>query len=94
MKIPGKECLPTTFAEMFDIGDNATIIDTPGIKELGLVNIEQEELSHYFPEMRTLLKYCKFNNCLHINEPNCAIKNAVNKNLIPIKRYESYLFYV
>ena len=88
----GKGMHTTTFAEMFDIGDNATIIDTPGIKELGLVNIEQEELSHYFPEMRALLKYCKFNNCLHINEPNCAIKDAVNKNLIPIKRYESYLF--
>ncbi|MCX8481833.1 MAG: ribosome small subunit-dependent GTPase A, partial [Sediminibacterium sp.] len=88
----GKGMHTTTFAEMFDIGENAAIIDTPGIKELGLVNIEQAELSQYFPEMRPLLTHCKFNNCLHINEPNCAIKEAVNKNTIPLKRYESYLF--
>lgn len=81
----------TTFAEMFEIAPNTFIIDTPGIKELGLIDIEQEELSHYFPEMRELLGECKFHNCLHINEPKCAVKQAVMEGKIAESRYTSYL---
>lgn len=80
----------TTFSQMFALDENATIIDTPGIKELGLSEIEDEELSHYFPEMRTLLGQCKFHNCLHDNEPGCMIKENVGKS-ISQRRYESYL---
>jgi len=82
----------TTFAEMYDLPKyNANIIDTPGIKELGLVNIEAYEISHFFPEMRELIGQCKFNNCLHVNESKCAVKEAVDKNDIHSKRYQSYL---
>lgn len=81
----------TTFAEMFHLGDDSFIIDTPGIKELGIAEIEKEELSHYFPEMRKLMNKCKFNNCQHINEPGCAVKKAVENAEICISRYESYL---
>ena len=80
----------TTFAEMFDWED-AQIIDTPGIKELGLADIEQEELSHFFPEMRELLGECRFNNCIHINEPGCAIQAAVEEGRIHASRFQSYL---
>jgi ribosome biogenesis GTPase len=80
----------TTFAELFFLNDNSAIIDTPGIKELGLSEIEDEELSHYFPEMRQFLGQCKFHNCLHENEPGCAVKEAIG-NDIAIERYESYL---
>lgn len=81
----------TTFAEMFKLADHTFIIDTPGIKELGLNEISPEELSHYFPEMRELLNQCKYNNCLHLNEPNCAVRTAVEKSVIPLSRYNSYL---
>lgn len=81
----------TTFAEMFDLPDGGTIIDTPGIRELGVFEIEDELLSHYFPEMRAELQNCKFNNCMHVNEPGCAIKKAVDENRISLIRYESYL---
>lgn len=84
----------TTFAEMFHLDDHTKIIDTPGIKELGLSEIENEELSHYFPEMRQYLGQCKFHNCLHENEPGCAIKEQVGDNAdapISLRRYESYL---
>jgi ribosome biogenesis GTPase len=87
----GKGLHTTTFAEMFDLPDGGHIIDTPGIREMGLVDMRPEELSHYFPEMRNLLKACKFNNCMHIHEPDCAIKNAVASNGISIERYGSYL---
>ncbi|MFZ1529052.1 MAG: ribosome small subunit-dependent GTPase A [Ferruginibacter sp.] len=87
----GKGMHSTTFAEMFDLPAGGRIIDTPGIRELGLVNIEKEELSHYFPEMRLLIHQCKFNNCQHIDEPGCAIKEAVNKGTIHTERYVSYL---
>ena len=87
----GKGMHTTTFAEMFDLPDGGKIIDTPGIRELGLVDIEKQELSQYFPEMRALLNDCQFNNCMHINEPNCAIKNAVANNSIHPERYYSYL---
>ncbi len=81
----------TTFAEMFDLLDGGTIIDTPGIRELGVFDLQDELISHYFPEMREELKNCKFNNCMHLNEPGCAIKKAVDECRISLIRYESYL---
>lgn len=81
----------TTFAEMFEISPNTFIIDTPGIKELGLLAIKAEELGHYFPEMRNLIGACKFHNCIHTNEPKCAVKEAVETGEISFSRYESYL---
>lgn len=81
----------TSFAEMFDLPFGGRIIDTPGIKELGLVDIAPSELSHYFPEMAARLNDCKFHNCLHANEPGCAVKEAVQKNEISLERYQSYL---
>ncbi len=82
----------TTFAEMFQLDETTFIIDTPGIKEWGLVNMEPQEISDYFPEMRDLRLNCKFGaRCLHINEPKCAIKEAVENNQIALSRYESYL---
>jgi len=86
----GKGLHTTTFAEMFDITGGGSIIDTPGIRELGLVGISRQELSHYFPEMRKLITACQFNNCLHMNEPGCAVKEAVNTGAIHIDRYVSY----
>lgn len=80
----------TTFAEMFEIAPGSYIIDTPGIKELGLMEIGDEELSHYFPEMRNLLGECKFHNCTHVHEPKCAVIAAVG-DTIPDSRYQSYL---
>ncbi len=80
----------TTFAEMF-FGQDMSLIDTPGIKELGLAEIEAEELGHYFPEMRALLGKCKFNNCLHVEEPGCAVKDALEAGEIHYERYISYL---
>ena len=80
----------TTFAEMFFLDDKSTIIDTPGIKELGLSEIEPEELSHYFPEMRNYLGQCKFHNCLHENEPGCRVKEAIGDTISQL-RYEGYL---
>jgi len=82
----------TTFAEMFDIGEHTFVIDTPGIKEWGLVDMNAQELSDYFPEMRDLRLECKYGSrCLHVNEPKCAIIPAVEKGDIAITRYESYL---
>lgn len=87
----GKGMHTTTFAEMFDLPFGGKVIDTPGLKELGLVDIEKHELSHYFPEMRQRLNNCHFNNCMHINEPGCAIKDALNKGEIYVERYVSYM---
>ena len=87
----GKGMHTTTFAEMFDLVTGGKVIDTPGIRELGLVDISKQELSHYFPEMRRLLNDCQFNNCMHINEPGCAIKQSVNTGIINTDRYVSYL---
>ena len=87
----GKGLHTTTFAEMFDLPGGGRIIDTPGIRELGLVDIPKNELSHYFPEMRSLINDCQFNNCMHINEPGCAIKAAVNEGTVYMERYISYL---
>lgn len=81
----------TTFAEMHPLKFGGHIIDTPGIKGLGIVDIEKEEINHYFPEMRKLLNTCKFNNCVHVNEPKCAVKQAVENNTISASRYDSYL---
>ncbi len=87
----GKGMHTTTFAEMFDMpGGGGRIIDTPGVKEFGLVDMERTELSHYFPEMRRLLPDCRFNNCLHINEPGCAVLDAVASGAIAADRYVSY----
>jgi ribosome biogenesis GTPase len=80
----------TTFAEMFEMSENTYLIDTPGIKELGLWQIGEEELSHYFPELRKMLGDCKFYNCTHTHEPNCAVKKAVEAGKIALTRYESY----
>ncbi|WP_259015622.1 ribosome small subunit-dependent GTPase A [Emticicia fluvialis] len=81
----------TTFAEMFEISPDTFIIDSPGIKELGLADMEKEEISHYFPEMREKLGECRFHNCLHIDEPKCAVKDAVIEGTIAESRYNSYL---
>lgn len=81
----------TTFAEMFELAPGTFIIDTPGIKELGLIDTAKEEIAHYFPEMRDRLNQCRFHNCLHINEPGCAIKDAVGEGEIAESRYVSYL---
>ena len=87
----GKGIHTTTFAEMYDLKLlNAHIIDTPGIREFGLVDIPKQELSHYFPEMRSLLNGCQFNNCMHVNEPGCAIKKALNEGKLSLDRYVSY----
>lgn len=87
----GKGMHTTTFAEMYDLNFGGRVIDSPGIRELGLVDIPKQELSHYFPEMRDRLQECKFNNCLHFNEPGCAIKEAVNEGEVSEERYLSYL---
>ncbi len=87
----GKGMHTTTFAEMFDLPFDGHLIDTPGIREFGLIDIKKEELSHYFPEMRERLPGCRYNNCLHLNEPDCAVKEAVEEGTISIERYHSYL---
>ena len=81
----------TTFAEMFDLSFDAKIIDTPGIKGFGVVDMEKEEVGDYFPEFFELKQDCKFNNCLHIHEPKCAVKEALDVDEIAISRYRSYL---
>jgi len=87
----GKGMHTTTFAEMYDLTNTSKLIDTPGIRELGIVDIEKEELSGYFPEMRIRLQHCKFNNCLHLNEPDCAIQEAVVEGEIEEERFANYL---
>jgi ribosome biogenesis GTPase len=87
----GKGQHTTTFAEMFDLPIGGQIIDTPGVKEFGLIAIEKSELGHYYPEIKNYMTECKFNNCIHINEPQCAVKEAVQDGLIHIDRYKSYL---
>lgn len=81
----------TTFAEMIDLSFGGKLIDTPGIRELGVVDIEKEVLSHFFPEMRARLNECRFNNCRHINEPDCVVLQAVADGEISESRYDSYL---
>jgi|TARA_B110000003_G_scaffold263980_1_gene288303 ribosome biogenesis GTPase len=81
----------TTFAEMFDLSFDAKIIDTPGIKGFGVVAIEKEELGDYFTEFFALKSGCKFHNCIHVNEPQCAVKDALEDEKISWSRYKSYL---
>ena len=80
----------TTFAEMFDLSFDARIIDTPGIKGFGVVDMEPAEVDNYFPELFALKQSCKFNNCLHLHEPQCAVKSALETNQIAASRYKSY----
>ncbi len=81
----------TTFAELHPLSFGGGIIDSPGIKELGLVEMKKEEVGHYFPEIRARMNDCKFNNCLHVNEPKCAVITAVENGEISSERYHSYL---
>jgi ribosome biogenesis GTPase len=87
----GKGQHTTTFAEMYDLPFGGRLIDTPGMREFGLVDISKQELSHYFPELRDRLNDCQFNNCLHVNEPGCAIKEAVMNGAVHEDRYVSYV---
>ncbi|MBV8254978.1 MAG: ribosome small subunit-dependent GTPase A [Chitinophaga sp.] len=86
----GKGLHTTTSAEMYDLPEGGRLIDTPGVREFGIVDISKAELSHYFLEMQPYLDECQFNNCLHINEPGCAVKAAVNSGDISVDRYVSY----
>lgn len=81
----------TTFAEMYDLSFDAKIVDTPGIKGFGIVDMEKDEIGDYFPEFFKLKSECKFNNCLHLDEPKCAIKNALENDEISWSRYRSYV---
>jgi ribosome biogenesis GTPase len=81
----------TTFAEMHSLASGGYIIDTPGIRAFGVIDLEKEHMAHYFPEMRNLIGACRFHNCLHLNEPNCAVKAAVENDKISFSRYQSYL---
>ncbi len=81
----------TTYAEMFPLSNGGMIIDTPGIKEFGLVDFEIWDLCHYFPEMRAFFNQCRFDNCTHFNEPGCRVKEEVEAGNISLSRYENYL---
>lgn len=81
----------TTFAEMFDLNFGAKIIDTPGIKGFGVVDMDREEVGDYFPEFFALKQDCKFNNCIHLDEPKCAVKDALDNDEIAYSRYRSYV---
>jgi ribosome biogenesis GTPase len=81
----------TTFAQMFDLDFDARIIDTPGIKGFGIVDMDKDEISDYFPEFFALKSECKFNNCLHLEEPKCAVKEALENDEISWSRYKSYV---
>lgn len=80
----------TTFSQMFPLSFGGYIIDSPGIKEFGLYDMEKETLAQRFPEMRSLMHECKFSNCTHLHEPHCAIKDAVENNVIADWRYNDY----
>ncbi|MFZ9582347.1 MAG: ribosome small subunit-dependent GTPase A [Crocinitomicaceae bacterium] len=81
----------TTFAEMHKLNFGAYVIDTPGIRSFGLVDLEKEHLGHYFPEIRAVMEACRFNNCLHLNEPGCAVRNALQAGQIAQQRYRNYV---
>lgn len=87
----GKGMHTTTFSEMIELPQGGFIIDTPGIKGFGTVGMEKEEISHYFPDIFKFSKECRFNNCQHLNEPGCAVREAVDKHFISESRYKSYL---
>jgi ribosome biogenesis GTPase len=81
----------TTFVEMFPLTNSGYVIDTPGIKGFGIIDMDNEPLFHYFPELFKISKYCKYYNCIHVNEPGCAVIDALNKGEISLSRYKSYL---
>ena len=81
----------TTFAEMLEVVPGTYLIDTPGIKELGLVDVPPAELAGYFPEMRALLGQCRYHNCQHVHEPGCAVREAVDQGKLAVPRYDSYV---
>ena len=81
----------TTFSEMMELAQGGFIIDTPGIKGFGTVDMVPEEIGHYFPEIFKFSHDCRFNNCIHINEPGCAVREAVENHYISESRYKSYL---
>lgn len=81
----------TTFAEMHPLSNGGWLIDTPGIKELGLVNFDKTDVAGYMPEMKALIGQCRFNNCMHVKEPECAVKTAVQEGQIRASRYINYL---
>lgn len=90
-KFSSKGVHTTTFAELFELDGGGDLIDTPGIKEFGILDIEENELSHYFPEMRAYLGHCKFHNCRHVNEPGCVVLEKLEEGEIHPSRYRSYL---
>jgi ribosome biogenesis GTPase len=90
-KITGKGMHTTTFAEMHTLGFGGQVIDTPGVREFGILDFKPEEISHYYIEMREVLNNCRFNNCTHENEPGCAVKQAYNEGKISEERYVNYL---
>ncbi len=90
-KFSAKGVHTTTFAEMFEIENGGYLIDTPGIKEFGILDIDDSELSHYFPEMRQYLGQCKYNNCRHLNEPGCIVLEKMEEGYIHPYRYDSYV---
>ena len=81
----------TTFAELFELWENTWIIDTPGVKEFGIVDMKKEEIGDYFPEIKRLSEHCRFGNCIHENEPGCAVKEAAEHGDFASERYNSYL---
>ncbi|WP_339141463.1 ribosome small subunit-dependent GTPase A [Croceitalea sp. MTPC5] len=81
----------TTFAEMYDLSFGARIIDTPGIRGFGIVDMEKDEIGDYFPEFFKLKPQCKFNNCIHLDEPKCAVKMALEEDSVAFSRYRSYV---
>ena len=81
----------TTYAELHDLDNGVKLIDTPGIKGFGLVNFNKEEIGNFFPEFFKLKSKCKFNNCMHLNEPKCSIKSKVDLEEISKSRYDSYI---
>lgn len=87
----GKGKHTTTFAEMFGLPGGGFVIDTPGIRDFGVIDVDAGEVSHYFPEMKDLLPQCRFNNCRHLNEPGCAVMQAVESGGIHPNRYYNYL---
>lgn len=89
MHLKGKHT--TTFAEMFFLDDETAIIDTPGIRDFGIIDLDETEIGHYFPEIRALMSQCRFHNCKHLNEPDCAVIKAYEESRIAPERYMSYL---
>ena len=81
----------TTFSEMYAVNNNTYIIDTPGIKGFGMIDMDKEEIYHFFPEIFRVSKACRYHNCLHLDEPGCEVKNSVVNGDIEWSRYNSYL---